>query len=163
MLEQVYLYLLALDNVQLEGHRPSELLRHMQQLHEKAASPLSEAVLRSRHAKLLSPPMQLYLQPLQHLPLHTLHPSMQHSNNTTALHLVSFHPPLQQQLTTTPHIQLCNNHQRMAPTLVIADHPASVWSLPTARRPSPCREMNEAVARVRPPRYCPHHYTPLGA
>ncbi|KAK4320794.1 hypothetical protein Pmani_008369 [Petrolisthes manimaculis] len=62
-------YLRALEEVQLDGRRPSELLRHMQQINKKAVTPFSDDVLKGRHARLLPIHNQLHLQTQPDLPL----------------------------------------------------------------------------------------------
>ncbi|KAK4309999.1 hypothetical protein Pmani_018399 [Petrolisthes manimaculis] len=62
MSTQQYTYLKALEDVQLDGHQHSQLLRHMQQLNEKIATPFNDDVLKGRHSKLLPTEIQLHLQ-----------------------------------------------------------------------------------------------------
>lgn len=51
----------ALEGVQSEGRRPSELLRHMLRLNADAGNPLSEQLLRMRHTKLMPHSVQMLL------------------------------------------------------------------------------------------------------
>ncbi|KAK4322817.1 hypothetical protein Pmani_006482 [Petrolisthes manimaculis] len=62
-------YLRALEEVQLDGRCPSELLRHMQQLNDKAIMPFNDYVLKGRHSKLLPTIIQLLFQAQPDLPL----------------------------------------------------------------------------------------------
>ncbi|KAK3889955.1 hypothetical protein Pcinc_006107 [Petrolisthes cinctipes] len=50
-----------LENVQLDGRRPSALLRHMQRLNQAAVKPLPDSILKTRHTKLMLPQFQLHL------------------------------------------------------------------------------------------------------
>lgn len=51
----------ALEGIQSEGRRPSELLRHMLRLNADAGNPLSEQLLRMRHTKLMPHSVQMLL------------------------------------------------------------------------------------------------------
>lgn len=63
-------YFQDLENVQTKGRRPSELLRHMQQLNAAAGLPWPDSLLRLRHSKLMPRHIQILLMTQPQLTLH---------------------------------------------------------------------------------------------
>lgn len=137
-----YQYLQALEDVKLEGRRPSVLLRHMQQLNEKAAFPFTDTVIRTRHTKLMPPTIQLHLRAQQHLNLtqyarladslmemYTDTPNEHHTYKTTAN--ITTPPPTQHTDTTTA----TNLH---TPRPTSAQHTHTLNTLPLSQpQPTP--------------------------
>ncbi|KAK4304576.1 hypothetical protein Pmani_023455 [Petrolisthes manimaculis] len=62
-------YLKALDDIQVDGRRPSVVLRRMQQLKGKAGNHFSKVLLKRRHSKLFLATVQLHLQSTLIFPL----------------------------------------------------------------------------------------------